>query len=77
MAPVDGEPTLVLSPPDDDAFRSLAGGLVTTGVGSALELEAELRRVYPRAKVRPRDLAGERAQIWYVYRDGHWVRPGT
>jgi hypothetical protein len=25
--------------------------------------------------VRPRELAGERTQIWYVYRDGHWVHP--
>ncbi|HET9614267.1 MAG TPA: hypothetical protein VFP22_05615 [Candidatus Limnocylindrales bacterium] len=78
MAPdTDREPTLVLSPPDDDAFRSLAGGLVATGVGSAAELEARLRATYPRAAVRPRDLAGERMQIWYVYRDGHWVRPGS
>ena len=44
-------------------------------VGPSL-LQDHLRRRWPRALVRPRELAGEQAQIWYVYRDGHWVRPG-
>ncbi|MEA2550059.1 MAG: hypothetical protein QOI00_1218 [Chloroflexota bacterium] len=35
-----------------------------------------LRLRWPQALVRPRELAGERAEIWYVYRDGHWIRPG-
>ena len=33
-----------------------------------------LRIRWPLALVRPRELAGERTQIWYVYRDGHWIR---
>jgi hypothetical protein len=36
-------------------------------------LEATLRTDYPRAVVRPRQLEGERAEVWYVYREGYWV----
>jgi hypothetical protein len=69
-------PTLVLNPPDDDAFRSYALGLVEDGIGAPSALEERLRQRYPAAIVRPRELAGEQAQIWYVYRDGRWVRSG-
>ena len=69
------QPTLVLNPPDDDAFRSMAEGLVHDGVDQPDALQAGLRRTYPHVLVRPRELAGEHAQIWYVYRDGHWIRP--
>ena len=76
--PTDNDPhrTLVLNPPDDDAFRRMALALVHDGAEDPGTLEAGLRRRYPDAVVRPRELAGERAQIWYVYRDGRWVRPG-
>ena len=69
-------PTLILSPPDDATFRSLATGFLEEGVATPAVLEARLRREYPDAIVRERELAGERTQIWYVYRDGRWVRPG-
>lgn len=36
-------------------------------------LEAALRTRYPRVVVRPRQLEGERAEVWYVYREGSWV----
>jgi len=36
-------------------------------------LEAILRTDYPKAVVRPRQLEGERAEVWYVYREGYWV----
>lgn len=68
-------PTLVLSPPDDDSFRSEAESLVRNGTSEPDALQAGLRRTYPLALVRPRELAGEHTQIWYVYRDGHWTRP--
>ena len=68
-------PTLVLNPPDDEEFGSYAMGLVEGGVVAPEALEDGLRRRYPAAIVRPRELAGERAEIWYVYRDGRWVRP--
>ena len=40
-----------------------------------LALQAALRRHYPRVAVHPRDLTGEPLTVWYVYREGHWVRP--
>ena len=69
-------PTLVLNPPDDEAFRTSAGQLVESGIGEPSMLQDCLRQRWPLAVVRPRELAGERAEIWYLYRDGHWVRPG-
>jgi hypothetical protein len=38
------------------------------------ELQALLRTRYPNAAVHARELAGERILVWYVYRDGHWIR---
>ena len=73
---INPRPTLVLNPPDDLRFRSLAVGFHEDGAVSPATLEAQLRREYPRAIVRRRDLVGEQTQIWYVYRDGRWVRPG-
>lgn len=70
-------PTLVLNPPDDDAFTSLAEGLVEGGQRNPGRFQDDLRVTYPAAIVRPRELAGESVDVWYVYRDGHWVHPGT
>ena len=67
-------PTLVLNPPDDEAFRSSAERLVEDDLRDPSALQERLRERWPHALVRPRELAGEHAQIWYVYRDGHWVR---
>ena len=67
-------PTLVLNPPDDEAFRALAEGLVRGGIDQPDALQDCLREVYPLVRVRPRELAGEPALIWYVYREGHWIR---
>lgn len=71
----ESRPTLVLNPPDDEAFRAYAEALVEYGMIEPTMLQACLRERFPSAIVRPRELAGEHAQIWYVYRDGHWVRP--
>lgn len=71
---MDPRPTLVLNPPGDERFRRLALGALEDDAVTPAQLEAELRRAYPRAAVRPRELAGEQSEIWYVYRDGHWVR---
>lgn len=43
------------------------------GVAVPEELQARLRATYPDAVVRRRGLAGERIEVWYVYRDGHWT----
>lgn len=69
-------PTLVLNPADDEEFRSAANHLVENGFVEPTVLQDRLRVRWPRAIVRQRELAGERLQMWYVYRDGHWVRRG-
>ncbi|MEO5939601.1 MAG: hypothetical protein ABIZ72_01765 [Candidatus Limnocylindrales bacterium] len=69
-------PTLVLNPPDDEEFRSSAERVVEDGIVDPGMLEDCLRQRWPHALVRRRELAGEQTQIWYVYREGHWVRPG-
>lgn len=65
--------TLVVNPRDDTPFVALAESLVADGVHSPDELQERLRREYPEAVVRARELDGEAFTIWYVYRDGHWV----
>lgn len=69
-------PTLVLNPLDDDEFRGIAQKAVAAGARVPSALQRAIRLQYPRSIVRPRDLAGERAEIWYVYRDGRWIRSG-
>ena len=69
-------PTLVLNPPDDEAFRTSAEQLIESGLVEPSQLQDRLRESWPSVLVRPRELSGERSDIWYVYRDGHWVRPG-
>ncbi len=67
-------PTLVLNPPDDEAFVSFARRELDGAVISPTEFQRRLRVRYPGSLVRPRELSGERSEIWYVYRDGHWTR---
>ena len=70
-------PTLFLNPVDDDGFVRRVNDLIAGGVAEPAELEDRLRAWYPDAVVRPRDLANERSNVWYVYRDGHWVPSDT
>lgn len=65
-------PTLVTNPTDDRAFAAAAEAALDDGQTPG-DLQAILRRDYPRAVVRSRDLAGD-PLVWYVYREGHWVR---
>jgi len=65
-------PSLITNPADDAAFHDDAEAVLDDGQ-SIDEFQAMLRRGYPRAVVRSRDLAGESQLVWYVYRDGHWV----
>jgi hypothetical protein len=76
LAGPGAEPTLVLNPDDDEEFAASAWRLVAEGATTAPELEAALRRTYPKALVRRRELSGEAVEIWYVYREGHWIPPG-
>jgi hypothetical protein len=68
------KPALVTNPSDDATFAAHVERLVERGAASPPELERGLRDVYPRATVHQRELAGERILVWYVYREGHWVR---
>ena len=43
------------------------------GVTEPDALQTRLRETHPSAVVRARELAGETSEVWYVYRDGHWV----
>ena len=64
--------TFVVNPRSDDGFvaRVEAEG---PAAASAAALQAALRANYPKAVVRPRQLEGEREEVWYVYREGTWV----
>jgi hypothetical protein len=70
-------PTLVLNPSDDEGFRLDVEASIESGIVEPTMLQERLRDHYPNAVVRPRELSGERALVWYVYRQGHWVRPGA
>jgi len=67
-------PLIVANPAEDRPFRALIDSGLMSGIGRPEELETILRARYPLAVVRPRELAGERTPVWYVYREGHWIR---
>lgn len=67
-------PTLVLNPPGDGAFVEFATHAMNGGIIDPAELQRRLRERFPHSIVRPRGLSGERTEIWYVYRDGRWIR---
>ena len=62
------EPALITIPASDAAFREHVHTVSTAA--NPHELEAHLRRVFPRVVVRERTISG--APGWYVYRDGGW-----
>jgi hypothetical protein len=69
----DHRPTLVLNPPGDEEFAAFATRSLNGGVIDHAELQRRLRARFPHSIVRPRELSGERTEIWYVYRDGRWI----
>jgi hypothetical protein len=77
-SPVNGgfglKPILVVNPVSDAAFVNLANEMIAEAVPTPVELQDRLRNRYPRAVVRPRVLSGEPIEIWYVYREGYWIR---
>jgi hypothetical protein len=66
-------PLLVINPVGDQTFLQACDAAMTTHPGRPEDLQAALRRRYPAVVVRPRSLSGEHLDVWYVYRDGHWV----
>ena len=68
-------PELVVNPSADQALRDLAEDVLHhLERPTPADLERLLRKRYPNAVARARDLTGE-AAVWYVYREGHWVPP--
>lgn len=65
-------PVLVINPRSDAEFVAYARRLATDS-DTPESLQESLRERYPRALVRPRQLAGESTDVWYVYRDGRWI----
>lgn len=65
---------VVANPPGDLDFRRVIDRILLAGVDGPHDLEAALRTQYPKAVVRRRELAGESFEVWYAYREGHWIR---
>ncbi len=73
---VTQRPTVVPNPRLDAEFRFAIERVLDDGVSEPRELERRLRLTYPKTVVRARDLAGDRLEIWYAYREGRWVPVG-
>ncbi len=67
------EPHLLTNPADDQQFHSDAVAAVHPFITPAT-LAAALRSRYPRIAVHVRELVHEPFVVWYVYRDGRWLR---
>ena len=68
-----GRVVYLLNPADDVEFRTAVEAARLAGVASPSELQARLRPAAPRVVVRRRELDAEPVEVWYVYRDGHWI----
>jgi len=73
----EARPVLAINPRHDQAFVAAAEALLDDGMRSLTRFQDVLRRRFPDAFVRARDLSGERGAVWYVFRDGHWVSGQT
>lgn len=76
MTDPEDRPAFVVNPIDDEAFASQVEAAYDQGARTPSDLQAGLRTRYPRAVVRRRGLSAELVDVWYVYRDGHWVPSG-
>jgi PAS domain-containing protein len=66
------DPIVLTIPSQDGAFRRHVDALrAGAALNSPEDLQDRLRRLFPRAVVRRRDISGE-VPAWYVYRDGGW-----
>jgi hypothetical protein len=70
-------PRIIANPSSDAGFREQVDRYLALGGRRPEDMQTALRSAYPNAVVRRRSLAGERIEIWYVYRDGHWVAVET
>jgi PAS domain-containing protein len=63
---------IITIPTSDAAFSQMVKRLAEgTEASTPGALEATLRRIFPRAVVRAREISGE-PPAWYIYRDGGW-----
>jgi hypothetical protein len=70
-------PILLVNPRTDAEFAAVARELLeATPEDDPVVLEGRLRERYPTATVHVRSLSDEPTTVWYLYRDGHWTRPG-
>lgn len=76
-APWQTRPFLFLNPRDDVVFARAAWAGLLGGAITPDRLQAVLRARYPTAVVRERALSEEPFLVWYVYRDGHWIRSAS
>ena len=68
-------PVLVVNPRTDTAFVTFVGEqLDALSDDDPMALQLRLRDRHPAATVHARLLSSERLTIWYVYRDGRWIR---
>jgi hypothetical protein len=67
-------PVLIINPRTDEQFVDDVNEQ-SVHAATAEDLARALRAQYPNVLVRPRELDGERTQVWYVYREGRWVDP--
>ena len=67
-------PALIINPVTDKEFTAFAEQCAQ-GASDPATLQSRLRERYPLAVARSRELAGETAAVWYVYREGRWVPP--
>ena len=67
---------IVTIPSADVTFARTAAEAMDVARGSSRTFEAMLRRHYPAAIVRRRDISDEYETVWYVYRDG-WALHGA
>jgi PAS domain-containing protein len=75
--PAGSAPFLKTIPSADSAFREQVQRIRRRHAPSMpRDLEARLRRLFPRVVVVERQLSGE-APSWYVYRDGRWAPAST
>ena len=66
-------PTVVANPARDRGFVERIDQCLQSGPSGPSDLEGALRPEYPAVVVRRREISHEPVEVWYVYRDGHWI----
>src|SRR5579859_6576151 len=72
VVPVNRPLSVLSFPSSDMTLRDLIARLVEAdaAIAAPADLEARLRSVYPRVRVRRRELSNEPSETWYAYREG-------